>query len=84
MRGIQAFCEIDCSCVSVEALDYRVFNKAAEFIWRRRKRKLMKPIGLTVYLKGAPMCPGTTGGCDFRVQIKAVQICCVAVAYFAI
>jgi hypothetical protein len=45
--------------------------------------RVMKPIGLTVNLKGARMCPETTG-CDVGAQIKAVQICCVTVAYFAI
>jgi hypothetical protein len=33
-----AFYEIDCSCINMQALDFGLFIRTAELIWRRRKR----------------------------------------------
>jgi hypothetical protein len=68
----------------VEALDYRLFNKAAEFIWRRRKRKVNEAYRDDGEFERDAYVSRNDWGCDLGVQIKAVQIFCVAVAYFAI
>jgi hypothetical protein len=80
----KSFYEVDCSCINVEALDYGLFNKAAEFIWRRSKRKVNEAYRDDGEFERGAYVSRNDWGCDFGVQIKAVQICCVTVAYFSI